>query len=183
MARQASHNELHRRLPEFAPADRRLGPRHDGWPNALRCGARTVRMLTVYFLLAAGQPTLARCSTQDAATVEAAVSQATGIPYRVGFSNVGFPSRWHGKVFIQAWLIATTCLAMPNTRVQRKAACEVDGMAAYVWWFDAVRVCFRARALPVIPHANQRVLRCTAQRSARVDVPPFFATAEGRCEA
>ena len=140
-------------------------------------------MLTVYFLLAAGQPTLARCSTQDAATVEAAVSQATGIPYRVGFSNVGFPSRWHGKVFIQAWLIATTCLAMPNTRVQRKAACEVDGMAAYVWWFDAVRVCFRARALPVIPHANQRVLRCTAQRSARVDVPPFFATAEGRCEA
>ena len=136
-------------------------------------------MLTVYFLLAAGQPTLARCSTQDAATVEAAVSQATGIPYRVGFSNVGFPSRWHGKVFIQAWLIATTCLAMPNTRVQRKAACEVDGMAAYVWWFDAVRVCFRARALPVTPIS----VCCAALRSACVAVPPFFAPTEGRCEA
>lgn len=129
-------------------------------------------MLTVYILLADGRPTVARCSTQDAATVEAAVSQSTGSPYRVGFSNEGFPSRWHGKVFIQAWLIATTCLAMPNTRVQRKAACEVAGMAAYVWWFDAVRVCFRARVLPFpSPISVCCAALCSAAQRARCSAP------------
>ena len=65
--------------------------------------------------------------------------QATGVAYRVAFTNAGFPSRWHGKVFMQAWLIASTCSDAPHTLARRKAACEVPGMAAYVWWFEGVR--------------------------------------------
>jgi hypothetical protein len=126
-----------------------------------------VRMqLNVYILLSAGKPPLARCSTRGAATVEAAVSQATGVVYRVGFTNSGFPSRWHGKVFMRAWLIASTCCAAPNTLEHRKAACEVEGMAAYLWWFEAVR--FVPLRVYLSHLLNQRTLRC-----ARVAAPPF----------
>jgi len=118
----------------------------------------------VYILLAPGCPALARCSTKSVAAVEAAVTQATGVAYRVGFTNAGFPSRWHGKVFMQAWLIATTCGVAPNTRLQRKAACEVVGLASFVWWFESVGGSFARPPTRSPPHLR-------AQRCARGAAP------------